>query len=391
MTFPTLIFEAAFGVNPGTVPGAGDWVDLSDRLGDPEGISWSYGRQTELDRMEAGVGSVSLDNEDRALDPANEASVYWPNVRPMTRVRLRATWQSTTYDVFEGFVEAWPPVHQHPVGGWVTITVVDGTKLLDLARTSVSYPQQSSDARVNALLDAASWPAGKRAVDTGQSDVQSYDASDRIVLNALRDTALAENGLFFIAPNGDATFHQRHRRLEDTTVQATIGDGSGEVPYAEIQWSFDDVNLWNDVGVKPDGLTIQRADDQTSIDRYGARNLEHLDVLITTENEALDAANWIVYRLAEPLLRVESILLDGIDDDAMTQQLARQIGDRVTVRRRPATGATVEREVYVEKVEHRLAGLQWQTRWVLSPTEADDFMIFDHATFGQFDSNAFAY
>lgn len=389
----TVKFEAAFGIAPGVVPTTNDWVDLSDRLGDPVGVVWSYGRQTELDRVEAGTGTVTLDNTDRELEPVYSGSSYHPDVRPMVRVRCTAEFSASTYSVFEGFVEAWQPTWVHPADGWVTLPVVDGLKLLALARTSASYSEQKSGARIGALLDAASWPAGNRDLDTGQSDVQAYTASDRNVLNAIRDAAEAEDGVFFIAPDGDATFYDRYSRVVAES-QATFGDGSGELPYADLQVSYDDTVLWNDVSVTRDGGSVQRADSPSSITTYGRRWLDKDGLIITSDSEADDLANWLIRRYRNPRLRVEAITLEGHQDDSvMTQILTRTIGDRITVKRRPpGGGAAIEFDAFIERVEHRVRGVEWVTSWRLSPAFDETVWLLGTAGFSELgDTTALGY
>lgn len=383
MTLPALTFEAAFGVDPGTVPTAGQWVDLSSRMRVSPGIVWSYGRRSELDRMEAGMGSVRLDNADRALDPTNEASVYWPNVKPMVRCRLTATHLTVDHRVFEGFVEGWTPSWPGFTDSIVDVPIVDGFKLLSMARTSAAYALQKSGTRIGALLDAAGWPAGKRDVGAGQSDVQAYTASDRIVLNAIRDAAETEDGVFLVMPDGNATFRDRYSRIVSTS-QATFGDGSGELPYAALVPSFDDERLWNDISANPEGLTVQRAADTASQDAYGRRWLEK-ETLHTTELEAGDFANWLIGRYATPRLRVETIRLQGhADDDVQTQILTRTPGDRVTViRRPPGGGAPMQLDVFVEHVSHRVFGMEWETTWGLSPAFNETVWLLGEAGFSE--------
>lgn len=367
------------------------WTDLSDRLRVAPGINWGYGRQNELDRMEAGTGTVWVDNLDRALDPTNEASVLFPEVRPMVRVRLRATHDTTTYDVLEGFVEAWPQQWPGFVDAVVSLSIVDGFKLLSMARTSAAYSQESSGTRVGNLLDAADWPADKRDLNVGQSDVQAYSASDRIVLNAIRDTAATESGTFFIDPSGDAVFRDRLARITASS-QATFGDSGAELRYAGLVPSYDDSNIWNDIPVKPEGLTVQRAQDTTSQDRYGHRQLPEFGALITTEAEALDAANWALRRLKDARQRVDSLTVHGHrNDDLLTQVLTRKVGDRITVKRRPPGGGDpMTLDVFIEKVNHQVGEKTWTTTWQLSPASSETVWLIGTVGFSEIGETTFA-
>jgi hypothetical protein len=344
------------------------WTNLTSRVGYPDGFTWNVGRYTERDQGDAGNGTIVFDNSDRALDPTNEASPFWPHVRPMTRIRVRATHASVTYPIFEAYARAWPPYWEGSGYGHVTVPLVDGFKLLATARTSVSLPVQSTGTRVNALLDQVNWPANRRQVDAGQSDIQAYDASDRIVINALRDTATVESGVFFIGPQGDAIFRDRYSRVVSDSV-ATFGETTPDVLYEDIDISYDDGEIWNDVAVKPVGLTVQRAVDEPSKDAYGHRWLERSDILITTELEAQDRAHWDLSRYRQPRMRVDRLHLRGdLFNPTLVQVLARGIGDRITVKAQPAGGgAQVVREVFIENIIHRVTADSWSTTWQLSP------------------------
>lgn len=100
----TYAVQAAFGIAALTDPTAGQWVDVTAYV---RGGSFARGRQHELQRTNAGTLALTLDNADRRFEPENEASPYHPNLRPMTHVRVRATFSAVTYDLFRGYVENW--------------------------------------------------------------------------------------------------------------------------------------------------------------------------------------------------------------------------------------------------------------------------------------------
>jgi len=49
------------------------------------------GAQRELERIEAGTASVTLDNQDGRFTPFDSGSPYFPNILPMRRIRIMAT------------------------------------------------------------------------------------------------------------------------------------------------------------------------------------------------------------------------------------------------------------------------------------------------------------
>lgn len=368
---PTVTVEAGFGF--GVHDTVTSWVDLTDRVGYPGGIRWSYGRSNEREQADAGTGSITFDNSDGALDPNNVSSPHWPDVKPMVPLRVTATHNASTRDVLYAYAEGWPPEWEGDEYGWVSVPIVDGFKLLSMADSSASYVKARTGARVGDLLNAAGWPAGRRDVDTGQSLIQKYEASQRIILNALRETAEVEMGVFFIDPSGNAVFHSRERRITPALAY-TFGETSG-LPYETVLPSYDESDIWNDVAITPWNLGIRSAEDATSQAEYGWRRLDKLDIRVVSELVAQDMADGLLARHKDPELRVERLTLegdlfsgDGSDPDVMEAILELGIGDLVRVISQPAGGGTqLSVDVFIEHVSHRIEADSWRTTYQLSP------------------------
>jgi hypothetical protein len=127
---PTVIAEVAFNSPPGDA--APSFTDITTYL---RGFKTTRGRTRVLDGFQAGSCALSLDNSDRRFDPANTSSPYYPNVIPMRRVRIRATYNAVTYPVFEGFIDSWLPSWEKEEG-LVEVTAHDAFKVLQLIETT---------------------------------------------------------------------------------------------------------------------------------------------------------------------------------------------------------------------------------------------------------------
>ncbi|NUT50323.1 MAG: hypothetical protein HOV94_23905 [Saccharothrix sp.] len=93
-SWPKLRFRVAFNHGAdGEVFGSDSvgWLDVSSRLRGEWSADLS-GRQYELDQVQSGQLSVTLENKDRLLDPLNTASPLTGKVRPMRPCRLDAVW-----------------------------------------------------------------------------------------------------------------------------------------------------------------------------------------------------------------------------------------------------------------------------------------------------------
>src|SRR5689334_6052607 len=116
--FPTTTLEVAFTSPPFSA--APVWYDISSYLEYPARLQ--RGRQHELNTIEAGTLNLTLNNQDRRFDPAWSAGPYYGYLKPGRRLRLKATWTSTTYTLFDGFIERLEPKEDVRTGrAWAEI------------------------------------------------------------------------------------------------------------------------------------------------------------------------------------------------------------------------------------------------------------------------------
>lgn len=136
---PTFKCEMAFGVAPLTDPGA--WTDVTPYWRQGQG---RRGKDHELAQSQAGEWIVRFRNTDRRFEPFFAGSPYYPNVVPMTHIRITATANAVTYPVARGYVEnfeqKWPG---RPIGSQgdaeCVAHCVDAFKLLSLWQLPNSY------------------------------------------------------------------------------------------------------------------------------------------------------------------------------------------------------------------------------------------------------------
>jgi len=256
--------------------------------------------------------------------------------------------------------------------------------VLDLAA-----PEELSGSRISRILDAAGFPpAADRVVDTGQS-VLAREALSGDALSLLADTARSERGVFFFDGAGRAVYHDRHRRLKGSylTPEATFGDGAGELGYVGIGGDFDLASVRNRVSLTPLGKRKQTAEDSTSIADYGVRSLDE-EVKLTSEAEALDQATYLVATYKQPQIRFDEIRVLGDSDptNLWPAILGLELGDRVTVRRRPqGVGSAISVDQHVEGISHRIQPGSWDTTLRVSPANdpaVNGFWILGDAQYG---------
>lgn len=195
MSMADVTVEIAFGSDPTVAVADTTWTDVTGWVAELPGgaaelVRTQRGKQYELDEFQAGVCQVVLDNRDGRFSPDNESSPYWPDVKPMRRIRVRATnpvggWEASWPDVwwgggdqtvFSGFVDQWPQQWLSHAAAQVTVSASDGFKVLHNVGlpTSVYALEVSDDGPEHWWRLGES--SGTTAADSGTAD-RLYDGT----------------------------------------------------------------------------------------------------------------------------------------------------------------------------------------------------------------------
>ena len=393
----------------GDALGTGYWVDVASFA---TGVSIRRGRRRLTDSFSTGTATITLDNSDRRFDPFNLVGPYAAagvsNLRPMVPCRISATYAGVRWPIFYGFVDEWDPEYSEPAAGSCTVTVSDAFKVLanndPLGLVTPVGGNELSGARINRILDAAGWPTADRRIDGGDSQLQATTLAQNI-LTELKLTADSERGELLVDADGAVLFRERHARMERSAsinVQAVFGDAAGELEFSACSQPVNDELIRNAAQVTRVGGTAQVAGSDASQTQFLKRTFNRTDLIVTTDAEAGEYARWIIRQFADQDKRVEQITLDpdGIDTvsdptaDLWPQVVGRQIGDRITVRRRPLGGTMFETECWIEGVSHDIAPIEtgkWVTKFDLSDATRSAAFVLDHTDLGQLDQLVLAY
>lgn len=415
-TLPTVTVEIAFTTDPDNTSPA--YQDVTAYC---MGMSINRGRQYELDTIQPSTLNLKMANDDRRFDPTYTLSPYYPNVLPMRKVRVSATWLGTTYYLFTGYVERWPLSWDAPAWGSVTLTAVDGMAALSNATITGSFAQALTGTRVSDLLTAASWATSTPAagywtlgtsqlgtttrlsygipttvLDAGKQTVQAMtlvDTDQADALTKIQDAANAERGTFFLDGQGRAVFHDiRHRY--NATSQITFADSAfstTRLPYTNLVPDYDVTKIVNDVKVTATpGGTTQTVADETSRRNYLRRTLS-LTPALTTDAAALNQAQFELHLRKDPALRFDSLTVKSSANALLWPfALGLELGQKVTVEHTTGANATIVAQTlsqgcFVEAVSHTVGAdlADWQTRFQLSPSaKYDAFFVLGTAALG---------
>lgn len=376
-TMPTLVVRAALANDAfETSP---TWNDLTNRV---EQVTITRGRQHQLGRMEAGTATLKLENRDGELWPNNDGGAYYPNILPGKRLNIRAQWGYGTYDIFTGFIEKWNPQWMQPqgYGAYMQVKCVDLIKLLSrfIIDDDTGYSSELTGTRINNVLDDYGFPSAWRDIAVGQTTLQATGAiSETRAMEHLFLVQDSEFGTMFIDGKGYVVFHDRHTRLTDYDVsEAIFGDDANENKYSGLELSYGDEYIYNYVRVEREGGTAQTAEDSTSQNSYGKRGLPRSGLLMTSDNEALDQANYLKNKYRNPKLRTRTLTIyPGADpDNLMRMVLHYDLGTRITLRKNEAS---LDEDYHIEGITHNIdkKGGFMSTQWQLGPVDASFWQL----------------
>jgi hypothetical protein len=390
--------------------GAADiWSDITSSV-----RSWSFRRgASRADglnlRYEAGTLTVELNNGDRAFDPTNLLGPYVSGgvteLTPMVRVRLTAIWAGVAYPLITAFADSWVPDSDTP--GWSTtkLTATDAFKTFATEdRTAVAPVGASEDsgARIDRILDSADWNPDDRDIAAGDSTLQATTL-DGNVMSELLLTQDSELGEFYIDKLGNTTFRNRLALLTDArsnTAQAVFGDAGligGEIPQAASPVDYDDQTLANRVSITRVGGTEQVAQDAASEAKYLRKTYPRTDLIMETDAEALNYALQLLSQAKDPELRFRQVDFNvaraGTGDLVWPALLGRELGDRVTVIRRPPGGGDPnERDVFIRGIAMNSDGSDWKVSFnPLQAASRQQFFTIGNPVLGRIGFNAIAF
>lgn len=378
-------------VDPAGTP---SWQDISAYVLE-DGIQTSRGRSSELDRFQAGTGTIQLNNNDGRFDPTYASSPYFPNLRPLNRIRVSAVWNAVTYPVLTGYANGWTPEYPGPRNSLVNLQVTDAFAVLAIPNVQLSnpaiatdnltsLPEERTDIRIGRILDAVGWPAGDRSLSAGASIV--LPQNELSSLSALAYIQLIEqsaNGRFWIRNDGVAKWLNRWDMglSPYSTSQATFGQTGTDLRYANVIPSYDLTFIRNEIRLTSLGLpaplistlhaaeeVAQVAKDTTSQGHYYRRTLEESGLLVTA-NELSDAAAYILSRYKDPQLRFITLELEGRADptNQWPQLLGRELSDRITLKfSPPGRTGTITQDCFIEGIQQNWTRDLWRTTWQLS-------------------------
>lgn len=371
-----------------------DVVDVSDIA---IRVSIRRGRNRVLNSFEAGTATVVLEDENGDYNPQNTSSPYYGKLLPLRKIRIWADYDdgggTDRYYLYSGYIVSFDNTFRlgNDEVSTVTFQCVDAFRLLQNVQISTvagSSAGQTTGARIENLLDLASFPVSQRLIDVGDTTVQADPGTSRSLLAACQNIEQTELGGFFIDDEGNAVFLSRSTVSEkaDETPLLFNDDGTN-ISYQSIDFAYDDTQIFNDITVTRLGGTAQNVQSTSSIETYFIHSGSRSDLLMQTDAEALDQASMLLNARENALLRIDSIGLNLMDSTASNRIVAGLESDLFTLINVTKTGqasSTFTLELFVQGIQHDITPNTWTTRFLTAEPIIQAF-ILDSAIQGLLD------
>jgi hypothetical protein len=360
------------------------WTDISNYV---EKVTTSRAFSRPVRVWSAASISIDLNDQDGRFSPDNLTGPYvvagLSSIRPGCGVRAKLTFGGVDYPLAKGYVDEWAEGWDG-VGGprtgvaTTSITAADEWARISAAPGVTVAPVGAGEyfgPRINRLLDAAG-SVSPRMIDTGTATMQATDLSSDPVQD-LELTCDSEGGSIMIDGSGMIVAKRKYALVEETrstTVQATFGDGVGEIPWSEIETAPLNLSgLINRAAYTRVGGTQQVYSDPNSVALYGPAGDKspNVDQLICdSDAQALSLATWSVLSHKDPQTLVTGLTVPA---SGLTAWLPTLLGlqhmDLVKVVRRPpsATSHTVTRYCFIDGIEYTIESGKVDIKFTFTP------------------------
>lgn len=309
---------------------AWDGTTFVDETANCRRFSVARGYSADQSQVQGGTLNLTMKETTGRFNPANTSSAIYPYISyPLRPVRLRVTYNSTTYYLFSGYTTK----HESDPGKdarEARIDCMDAFVLLSGdggIKPTIASSSTTTGAVIGVILDLVGFPGG-RDLDTGDTITFSADGGST-GLDLIAAMLTTERGFFFIGKDGTATYLDRAwtNKSPYNSSQGTIAS-----TMRSIAPGVDLALIKNRATVTATGGAAQTASDATSVGRYGPRDFAPLtSPYLSGDAAALGLAGFLVRNAKDPLPPIRQIDIGQHDSATFTQLLARELGDYVTI------------------------------------------------------------
>ena len=371
-------------------------VDVSNVV---DTIQTNRGRNAQADQFQTGTLTMRIVDQNGDFNPQNTSGPYYGLLDPMRKVQITATYASTTYPIFSGFITSYTtttPKNADEVT-YTTITAVDAFRLAQNAQIATVAGATAGDlsgTRVNQILDQIGWPSSMRDVDAGLTTLQADPGTARTSLAALNTVTLSEYGAFYVDATASLVFQDRNVTAASIGGTPTVFNDNGTaIGYFNAVWRLDDTLVYNAASITRTGGTAQLATDAASIAKYFTHSYNQQNLLMQTDADALNYAQAYVASRKETSIRCDAITLDLYTDNynaGIIAALDLDFFDPITITTNQPGSSTLTKTLQVFGVAMAITPNSWKTTLTTLEPIIDGF-ILDSSLYGLLDTGVLAY
>ena len=364
----------AFGASDVVIP----VVDLTP---DVYSISIRRGRNIMKDTYEAGTAIVRVLDPLGYFNPQSVTSPYYPYLTPLRKLRVSATTDTASNFLFSGYVNDYR--YYFPQGqetAYVDILCTDGFRLLQMANVATitdTTAGQTTGTRMEKILDDVQWPSSMRNISAGQNTCVADPGTIRTTLEAVKNVEFSEGlGAFYMSPEGTATFKDRSEVVASLGAAAIEFDQTGNIPYKNVKYAFDDKLIINSVTFNRVGGTAQLVYDQASIDAYFPHSLTQENLVAETDEIVANIAREYVTTRAYTTIRIDEMTVDLLDPAVPTDtMIGLDYFDNLTITNVTQEGSTIVKTLQAQGFAWDITPNKMTTTITTLEPIADGFII----------------
>jgi hypothetical protein len=356
---------------------SGTWTSVT--ISDVVQIDFRRGRERADLRDEAGFASIVFNNTSGIYDPDN-TSVSSPWVvsgasilRDGLQMRIVATWNSTAYPLFYGFLE-----NNFTNQGFlpnVTMTFYDGIGYIAdgfAPALAVAANSETAAVRAGRMLDIAGWTtANGFARSLSGAVTMLATVQNRGCMQAITECVDSIAGRFYISKSGVATLVPLSNKFSrPTQLLFSDSNASNTVTYSDLVTNPGTKYVVNQAIIMRGDNNQITSTYNPSVSAYGVVKKE-IFAPVNTDTSATNLALYESRKLATPDTYVERIEFNGLvvakNGLLYPDFLSTELADQVSVQRTTYDGRPLQWNLVVEGMKHTIT----QNNWIVSFNTSD--------------------
>jgi hypothetical protein len=316
---------------------------------------------------QASIAGIIFNNQSGAYDPDNGSGPYAGSLKAGLLMRVQATWSSTAYTIYQGYLES-SQVNQgfYPT---VTMNFVDGLGYIADAQAPVLAAldyQETAATRVGRMLDYAGWSATARSLSGSVTLQKTIQGKSALVM--INQCVQAIAGRFYISRSGVATLVPLSDKFSRPT-QLLFSDQNDaySVEYRGLITDPGTYYVVNQAIVDRGANARVTSTYNPSKTSYGLVS-KTFDAPILSETSATNLALYESRQQATPTTYAKQVDFSALYlNNLYPDFLACEIGDQVSVKRLTYDSRSLQFNLVIEGMTHRITADDWFVSFHTSP------------------------